>query len=317
MAQVVEHALPERDPRKTTAARTAIAHHGEIIQGVFEDDDGRLHRGLVTLPLDVLRSVATFSKHDADGFSVVPPDRTKALRAAQLALDYVGCTGAGGRLTVASNIPIGHGYGSSTADVIASIRAATAAVGKRIPPSIISKLAVAAETATDATAFEDEALLFAHREGTVIEHFGGSLPPFWLIGFRPDDSQTVDTLELVPARYGLEEIQTFRTLRAMVARAVQDVDLALLGRAARISATINQRFLPKSGFEFVERYCDRIEALGFQVAHSGTLCGLLLDTKRHTVTTLDNVVRELSDEGFIDVRVFAISGAGGDYALRR
>ena len=29
-------------------------HHGEILQGVFPDDAGRLHRGLVTLPCNIV-----------------------------------------------------------------------------------------------------------------------------------------------------------------------------------------------------------------------------------------------------------------------
>ena len=32
------------------ATAEAIAHHGELLQGVFEGSDGRLHRGLLTLP---------------------------------------------------------------------------------------------------------------------------------------------------------------------------------------------------------------------------------------------------------------------------
>jgi mevalonate kinase len=71
------------------------------------------------------------------------------------------------RLRIASDIPMGHGYGSSTADVIASIRAAAAALGTKLLPSAISRLAVAAEIAADAIAFEAEALLFAQREGLV------------------------------------------------------------------------------------------------------------------------------------------------------
>ncbi|RWE76169.1 MAG: kinase, partial [Mesorhizobium sp.] len=49
---------------------TAIAHHGELIQGVFKDDGGRLHRGLVTLPIAGLRSEATFARSDDDAILV-------------------------------------------------------------------------------------------------------------------------------------------------------------------------------------------------------------------------------------------------------
>lgn len=54
------------DPERTVLAKPAegyaFGHHGELLQGVFEDDRGRLHRGLVPFqliasgPLHCLRS---------------------------------------------------------------------------------------------------------------------------------------------------------------------------------------------------------------------------------------------------------------------
>lgn len=143
----------------------AIGHHGELIQGVFEDEQGRLHRGLVTIPLDGLRSTAQLILNESAILSVVPREKTKALRAAHLTLEQLGRAKAGGLLRIESNIPVGHGYGSSTADVVASIRAAAAALGTKLPPASISRLAVAAETASDATAFETEALLLRSGKG--------------------------------------------------------------------------------------------------------------------------------------------------------
>ena len=52
--------------RSPVGTAVAIAHHGELIQGVFKDDGGRLHRGLVTLPIAGLRSEARFARSDAD-----------------------------------------------------------------------------------------------------------------------------------------------------------------------------------------------------------------------------------------------------------
>lgn len=293
----------------------AIGHHGELIQGVFEDEQGYLHRGLVTIPLDNLRSTAQLILDESETLRVEPPTKTKALRAAHLSLEQLG-NPTGGRLYVESDIPIGHGYGSSTADVVASIRAAAAALGTKLSAASISRLAVAAETATDATAFETESLLFAQREGEVLEHFGGSLPPFVLIGFKSDRASGVSTLDLPAARYSLEEIQLFRVLRGSVARAVRHQDPRLLGRAATQSACISQRHFPKLCFDYVAGLAERYQALGIQVAHSGSLYGLLLDSGS---AGLPSVIREISNElsnaGFQDIAVFPVSGAGGIHAL--
>lgn len=182
MVRKAEKPIPASS--KSVGEGYAIGHHGELVQGVFEDDQGFLHRGLVTLPIYSLRSTARLILDESEELTVDPCDKTKALRSAHLTLARLGCSSSGGHLRLESNIPVGHGYGSSTADVVASIRAVTAALGSKLPPSSISRLAVAAETAADATAFETEALLFAQREGVVLEHFGGALPPFILLGFR-------------------------------------------------------------------------------------------------------------------------------------
>ncbi|MDH6234880.1 uncharacterized protein involved in propanediol utilization [Mesorhizobium soli] len=294
----------------------AHAHHGELLQGAFEDDQGRLHRGLVTLPLDSLRSTAIIKLKKDNLLSVKPRTRMKALRAAQLALEHFGHPTFGGRLSIESDIPVGHGYGSSTADVVASIRAVAAALGTKLLPSTISRLAVAAETASDAIAFEAEALLFAQREGVVLEHFGGALPPFVLVGFKANDTSGINTIELAPARYSGQEIQLFRVLRGMIARAVQYQDPRLLGRAATLSAHISQRHLPKPFFDFVIGLAHHHQAFGIQVAHSGSLFGLMLDPRSVSLRAdIHAIVAALKSAGFQDIDVFSVNGAGGTHEL--
>lgn len=296
--------------RRSVGTASAIAHHGELIQGVFKDDGGRLHRGLVTLPIAGLRSEATFAKSDDDAVVVHPHHKIKASAAAQLTLDFLNVTG-GGVLTLQSSIPVGHGYGSSTADVVASIRAVAAALRVQLRPSIIGRLAVAAEGASDAIAFDEHAVLFAQREGTVIENFGGSLPPLLVVGFKANGGVQVDTLQLPPARYDSAEIQEFGVLRALVARAVQRQDTNLLGRAASASALISQRHLPKQGFDEIADIARRAGACGVQVAHSGSLYGLIFDLftsnlKRRTAL----VAQQIRRAGFKDVEVHRVNAEG-------
>lgn len=255
----------------------ANAHHGELIQGVFQDDRGRLHRGLVTLPLRHMSSRAVFQIADRQDVSVVPPEKMKATKAALLALRHLDVHHLGGLLTVESDIPVGHGYGSSTADVIASIRAVADAFETELRPSVVSRLAVEAERASDAIAFEDQAVLFAQREGVVLEHFGDALPPIWVVGFKANEGQSVDTLALPPARYTSEEIQIFAMLRGLVARSIKYQDPNLLGQAATLSAKISQRHLSKAQFATALGMANEFGACGVQVAHSGSLIGLILD----------------------------------------
>lgn len=141
----------------------ASAHHGELLQGMFPED-GELNRGLLTLPMPRMESIVTFWPDRSREIRTRPEGRDKAAAAARLCLDTLGYPCDGGCITIESNIPVGHGYGSSTADVIASIRAVAAATRSEFRESTICRLAVAAETASDAVIFGAQAVLFAQRE---------------------------------------------------------------------------------------------------------------------------------------------------------
>ena len=104
----------------------AIGHHGELIQGVFEGEKARLHRVLVTLPALRLKSEARFETSEITNLTVDPAHKAKAAAAARLTLDLLKTTD-GGTLSIKSSIPVGRGYGSSTADVVAAIRAVSSA----------------------------------------------------------------------------------------------------------------------------------------------------------------------------------------------
>ena len=56
-------------------------------------------------------------------------------------------------------------------------------------------------------------------------------------------------------------------------------DAYLIGRVASASARINQRFLPKPKFSEIERIAADTGAVGIQVAHSGTVAGLMFDAQ--------------------------------------
>lgn len=290
----------------------AHAHHGEFLQGVFEGENGRLCRGLVTLPLTSQESLATFWPHEQNGIRPRPANRTKAARAAGLTLEHIGMADGGGELTIESPILIGHGYGSSTADVIAAIRAVAAAAGLTLRQSTVARLAVAAEGASDAIAYGDQPILFAHREGRTIEHFGGEFPPLLLIGFRDSSARPINTLSMPRARYNGEEIGLFRVLRGLANRSIRQQDPRLLGRVATISASISQRHLPKASFNTVLDIARAHDACGVQVAHSGTLIGILLDaTAPRAAMRAAELARQVSGAGLQGVHTFALNAETG------
>lgn len=277
----------------------ATGHHGELLQGVFEDKNGHLHRGLVSLPCRQLKSKARFRANSAEKIYTTPHYCHKAERAAELALKRFARIRTGGHLAIESNIPVGRGMGSSTADVLASILAVLDYLDVQPCSSSIMQVAVNAETACDSTLFSQQAVLFAHRQGIVIESFNNSLPPIDYVSVDATPDRTVDTLAFEPAQYSSAEIETFRPLRGLLRRAISTSDLGLLGRVSTASARINERFLRKPRLHDIHSIGVRCGAVGIQVAHSGTVVGLMFDpTNRNTAEKMERAAQDLRSYGF-------------------
>jgi uncharacterized protein involved in propanediol utilization len=276
----------------TTSPRVGVgrapAHHGELLQGMFDDGTGRLRRGLVTLPCPVRGSRAEFHPSQSHWGIVGTPDRTLVRRAAILALaEFSGhpAPAKGGTIEITSDVPRGIGMGSSTADVAATIRAVAAYHGVALSGEQVGRLAVLAECASDSTMIDDRVVLFAQRDGVVLETLGHRLPPMTVVGCDTQPgSGGVDTLGHRPAEYDDRETGAFGVLRAALRRAIATDDVALLGRVATASARINQRFLPMPALQQLVELTLRHGGHGVQISHSGTVAGLIFDSRAAGLT---------------------------------
>lgn len=270
----------------TSTVAFAVGHHGEILQGLFRDRDGHTHRGLVTLPLPRRFVVATVRRREAGSALLVPRHKSKAGRAVELLLADLQREPPPIELTLNSNIPEGYGLGSSTADVVASIRAVAKFMGTAVSAGDIFRLAVRAESASDSTMFGRRARLACQREAILLERFSSRLPAFSLLSLNSAPDNPVNTLEFAPANYSAEETDEFEELRKLLRRAIDRDRPDLLGNVATSSALINQRYLPQPNFDAILHVARRMKALGVQVAHSGRMVGIMLypsyDTKSKT-----------------------------------
>ena len=259
----------------------APAHHGELLQGMFGDAAPASHAGHWSPCRNRGRGTrAAFHPSYSHGGVLGPPEMTKVRRAAMLTLRAFAnhpSAAKGGRVEISSNIPRGIGMGSSTSDVTATIRAVADFHGVQLAEDEVARLAVLAECASDSIMIDDRVVLFAHRDGAVLETFGHRLPPMFVLSCDTEPAARVDTLRLRPADYDEAEVVNFGVLRAALRRAVALGDAALLGRVATASARINQRYLPKPHLELLLELCLDHGGCGIQVAHSGTVAGLLFD----------------------------------------
>jgi uncharacterized protein involved in propanediol utilization len=284
---------------RTTGTGRSLGHHGEVLQGAFELPDG-VHRGLVTLPCGLFRTHATATLRRGTGRVVATPCwKEKAARAVALTLATLELPDLDVELRLESDIPTGRGFGSSTADVVAAVRAVLDAAGRTQPDSVLARVAVEAETASDPLMI-DRVVLFAQRSGRILQELGHNLPPIAALGFATSyrSSEGVDTLSHPPAAYSSAEIDEFHRLRDDMSRAVRDGDPRLLGKVSTESAWINQRYLPVARLQRIQRVADLTGAVGVQVAHSGDIAALLFSLADGAVSgRIAEAARRLSELG--------------------
>ncbi|MEU5754715.1 GHMP kinase [Streptomyces sp. NPDC047853] len=302
---------PMAPSRDTEGTGRAACHHGEILQGVFLDERRRPVHALVTLPMNGPGSTARFTPRPGsapDEVTVTPTGRTKARAAAVLAVRECAARRAaqpsGGELTLTGDLPVGLGMGSSTSDVIATVRAVAHSWGMSLPSETIARIAVRAEGASDPLMHGSRPLLFAQREGRVLEVLGSTLPPAVVVGCALAQGAPVDTLSL-PALHHDGDLAAYGHLRRMLRRAVTSTDTGLLGRVSTASARLRQRVLRHEEFPALTGIADGTGAVGVQIAHSGNVAGILFDPRtpglRHR---LRRCTRALDREGITPTRTF-------------
>lgn len=275
---------------------------GELVQGQVEGEDF-----LITCPVGIY-TVALARPLEASGSATAaewrlaggrPRPRTAAallslarapsggshadLRALPA---YQPTQGPGGVVRLYSRLRPGAGMASSTADLCAAMSAATVAGGGApLGPEDLFRRCLAVEP-TDGIMFPGIALV-DHRRGRRAEVLGPP-PPLAIVGVDPGG--IVDTLafnrraDLARANRG-KEPQVAEAL-ALAVTAVRRGDPETLGRASTLSAAAHQNLLPNPLWEPVRELAQDVGAVGINVAHSGTVIGILLDPRRADVVAV-------------------------------
>ena len=245
---------------------------GELVQGL-----GAGGYFLVSCPVDFFSKVSVEIFNGGPGVDA-PDSCTKTAVAVKAALAHLGKEDLRAQVSVVNPIPRSKGLGSSTADVAAAISATATALGEEFSPEDVARLAISVEP-SDGVMFPGLAL-FDHREGRTMEVLGQP-PPMELIAL--DFGGTVDTLKFnrEDHRRAWESTSVATEEALVLVRAgIANGDPAEVGRGASISALAAQSVLPKNELPEVMDFSDKMGAVGVNVAHSGTVIGILLDARQ-------------------------------------
>ncbi|AGK52182.1 hypothetical protein B1NLA3E_01990 [Bacillus sp. 1NLA3E] len=245
---------------------------------------------LVSLPINALKSDATFIPNTSYSHVIGSQKNIKAIDACNRLLRLFQIKG-GGILTIDSNIEPGKGMASSSADIVAAIRATADSFNLNITEEIISAIASNIEP-TDAVMYEGT-VAYDYIKGKLIEKLG-TLPALGLIGL--DLGGVVDTIQFnqFQKSYDLRDKRKFMEAYDLVKFGIKNNDLSAICSASTISARINQRILPKQHFLEFEKVANLHDA-GIIVGHSGTVLGIIFDPERPNIEEeYSRILKEIS-----------------------
>jgi len=213
----------------------------------------------------------------------------KLYQAIQLVLDICGYPTCGVEVRVDTELRIGRGMASSTADLIGVMVGISTALQHPLTSSQLAYLACQIEP-SDSTMFAPLTML-AYRDEGQFQPMG--LPPTLPI-LLLDFGDTIDTLH-----YNAQlDITTLHQLADSTTEAVRLLQIGLtnndattIGAAATLSAQSYQAINEDTRLPHLEQWADDTKASGIVRAHSGSLFGLLYEDE----TTLQEATSYLSD----------------------
>lgn len=239
---------------------------GELLQGWMLGGEK-----LISYPINCYSRVTL--REGWGDTSPLPPKAQKMLR--RVFEYYQVPLGASNQIqvTIDSEIPLGKGMASSTADLAAIALAAATYLGKTISEGEIAALCVAIEP-TDSTIFS-EITLFDHLKGDYIQGFGPYPQGNVLL---LEGKEVIDTIafrrnprEAILRKQGVHLERALELFR----QGIEKKCLATLAEAATISALANQPLLYKPGLEELIQLALDHGAFGVNIAHSGSVYGIL------------------------------------------
>lgn len=194
---------------------------------------------------------------------------------------------------VNSNIPIGKGMASSTADIAAAVYALAELMQYPITEEVLARTALSVEP-TDSTLFRNLTLL-DHLNGTYIETLG-SMPKCNVLVL--EGQGVIETVSFRNDKEYLSRVKNRDAALKILKKGIETKDLRLIGQAATESSLLNQDLLNKPYLENLIEITKQYNALGVSVAHSGTVCGVLYDDSTDIEKLKKTVQHKLSPTYF-------------------
>ncbi|HBG4155821.1 cobalamin biosynthesis protein [Clostridioides difficile] len=189
-------------------------------------------------------------------------------------------------LNINSKIPVGKGMASSTADIGATIKATLSLIDKDLSSEEISKLAAEIEP-TDSI-FIDKNSIFNPLNGTVIKYLG-NLTNAKVVILEPN--KVLDTMKIrLRQDYNKLKVENKEVIKkafALLEEGLKKNNLSLVGEACTLSSLANENIEKKEYLNEIIKISKKYGAYGVNIAHSGTVVGILIDKSMNDKKMID------------------------------
>ncbi|TNV19027.1 GHMP kinase [Buttiauxella sp. B2] len=182
-------------------------------------------------------------------------------------------------ISLESTIPVGKGLASSTADIAATAVATARHLGQELDEPTLATLCVQIEP-TDSTVFR-KLTLFDHLNAQV-QIACPMVPALELLLLEGNTTLLTEDYHRrnrEPTLISSAEVLDNAWLRLQ--RSCEQQDVRLLAEAATLSSVASQQLLEKPMFNELLCLVEKFDLYGLNVAHSGSVVGLMLDSSKH------------------------------------
>lgn len=254
---------------------------GEFVQGVLDNEEY-----LSSYAINLF-SVATLE----EGKEIIHKGPSKSRRAMELVFEKFGLPVDETKnisLNIKSQIPVGKGMASSTADIGATIKATLSMLNKTLTGEEISKLAVKIE-ATDSLLLNQHSI-FNPLTADIKKYLGG-INDAKVVILEPDDILDTKSIRMTPnyKMYKMQNKEIIKKSFELLDEGLAKNDLNLIGKACTYSGLANENIHKKPFLEKIIDISDKYGCYGVNIAHSGTVIGILMHKEMDDIKLIEHL----------------------------
>lgn len=273
---------------------------GEFVQGIVDRDEY-----LCSYAIDLYSTAEVEEK--LNNINIGPSKSRKAIEAVFKKFNIPIEESKNISLKIKSKIPVGKGMASSTADIGATIGATLGLIKKELSNEEIAKLASTIEP-TDSIYIEKNNI-FNPLNGEVIKYLG-NIQDSRVVILEPNRTLNTMRMRKTPnyKKIKIKNKDITKISFNLLEEGIKNNDLYSIGKASTFSSLANENIHQKEGLEKIIEISKNYGAYGVNVAHSGTVIGILIDKYMNDTRLiellrnagLDSVYKKIYTSNIID-----------------